>query len=199
MHVVHPNPTSEKPSLSRYGVSPAASRYSVTTREPGASDVLTHGLVSRPASTAFFASRPAASITAGFDVFVQLVIAAITTEPWRTAPSLSATGSSVPGSTVSSRSTATSAFPPSSTSRPTSVASGSGSSRSRNASTNEPHTRDSGTRSCGRFGPATEGSIAARSSSSDLGERRLGVAVAAEQALLLRVALDEVDPVRRDR
>ena len=81
MHVVHPNPTSEKPSLSRYGVSPAASRYSVTTREPGASDVLTHGLVSRPASTAFFASRPAASITAGFDVFVQLVIAAITTEP----------------------------------------------------------------------------------------------------------------------
>ena len=60
---------------------------------------------------------------------------------------------------------ATSAFPPSSTSRPTSVASGSGSSRSRKASTNEPHTRESGTRSCGRFGPATEGSIAARSSS----------------------------------
>ena len=81
MHVVHPNPTSENPSLSRYGVRPAASRYSVTTREPGARDVLTHGFVSRPASTAFFASRPAASITAGFDVFVQLVIAAITTEP----------------------------------------------------------------------------------------------------------------------
>ena len=32
-------------------------------------------------STAFFASRPAATITDGFDVFVQLVIAAITTEP----------------------------------------------------------------------------------------------------------------------
>ena len=80
MHVVHPNPTSENPSLSRYGVRPAASRYSVTARS-GAREVLTHGLVSRPASTAFFASRPAASITAGFDVFVQLVIAAITTDP----------------------------------------------------------------------------------------------------------------------
>jgi hypothetical protein len=34
-----------------------------------------------PFSTAFRASNPAASITLGFDVFVQLVIAAITTEP----------------------------------------------------------------------------------------------------------------------
>jgi hypothetical protein len=34
-----------------------------------------------PRSTAFFASRPAPSISEGFDVFVQLVIAAITTEP----------------------------------------------------------------------------------------------------------------------
>ena len=34
-----------------------------------------------PRSTAFLASRPAAIITLGFDVFVQLVIAAITTEP----------------------------------------------------------------------------------------------------------------------
>ena len=37
--------------------------------------------VCRPRSTAFFASSPAATITDGFDVFVQLVIAAITTEP----------------------------------------------------------------------------------------------------------------------
>src|SRR5262245_65775270 len=106
MHVVHPNPTSENPSLSRYGVSPAASRYAVTTREPGASEVLTHGLVSRPASTARFASSPAAIITVGFEVFVQLVIAAITTEPWRTAPSFSSTGDSVPGSTWPSSSIA---------------------------------------------------------------------------------------------
>ena len=34
-----------------------------------------------PRSTAFRASRPAPTITDGFDVFVQLVIAAITTSP----------------------------------------------------------------------------------------------------------------------
>jgi hypothetical protein len=34
-----------------------------------------------PFATAFRANRPAPSITEGFDVFVQLVIAAITTEP----------------------------------------------------------------------------------------------------------------------
>ena len=42
---------------------------------------MTHGLRVRPFSTAFFATRPAPIITLGFDVFVQLVIAAITTEP----------------------------------------------------------------------------------------------------------------------
>ena len=54
----------------------------VTTREPGARLALTQGLVARPFSTAFLASSPAATITEGFDVLVQLVIAAITTEPW---------------------------------------------------------------------------------------------------------------------
>ena len=42
---------------------------------------MTQGLRERPRSTAFFASSPAATITAGFDVFVQDVIAAITTAP----------------------------------------------------------------------------------------------------------------------
>ncbi len=36
----------------------------------------------RPRSTAFFASNPAPTMTAGFEVFVHDVIAAITTEPW---------------------------------------------------------------------------------------------------------------------
>src|SRR5688572_14163938 len=53
----------------------------MTTREPGASDVFTHGLRCRPRSTAFRARSPAASITAGFEVLVQLVIAAMTTDP----------------------------------------------------------------------------------------------------------------------
>ena len=50
-------------------------------REPGASEVLTCGLTERPASTAFLASRPAASITLGFEVLVHEVIAAISTSP----------------------------------------------------------------------------------------------------------------------
>src|SRR2546428_13827820 len=54
----------------------------MTTREPGASDVLTHGFVASPRSTAFLASSPAAIITCGFDVLVQLVMAAIATWPW---------------------------------------------------------------------------------------------------------------------
>ena len=57
-------------------------RYSVTTREPGAREVLTCFLTVRPRSTAFFASRPAASSTPGLEVLVQEVMAAISTSPW---------------------------------------------------------------------------------------------------------------------
>ena len=53
----------------------------MTTFDPGARLVFTHGFVVSPFSTAFFATRPAPIITLGFDVFVQLVIAAMTTEP----------------------------------------------------------------------------------------------------------------------
>ena len=53
----------------------------MTTFEPGARLVFTHGLLVSPFSTAFFATRPAPIITLGFEVFVQLVMAAITTDP----------------------------------------------------------------------------------------------------------------------
>src|SRR6202030_742789 len=56
----------------------------MTTLEPGASEVFTHGLRLRPLSTAFLASSAAPTMTEGLDVFVQEVIAAITTEPWST-------------------------------------------------------------------------------------------------------------------
>src|SRR5690554_1785065 len=56
-------------------------RLSVTTLEPGANEVLTQGLRVKPSSTAFLATKPAASITLGLEVLVQLVIAAITTSP----------------------------------------------------------------------------------------------------------------------
>src|SRR3954469_8767526 len=63
-------------------MSPAARRYSVTTSEPGARLGLTHGLVLRPRRTALRARSPAPIMTLGFDVLVQLGIAAITTAPW---------------------------------------------------------------------------------------------------------------------
>src|SRR6266498_3396569 len=67
----------------------------MTTLEPGASEVLTHGLDWSPRSAAFLASSPAAIITEGLEVLVQLVIAAITTCPWsrsKLVPSESRTG-----------------------------------------------------------------------------------------------------------
>src|SRR5215469_9904610 len=54
----------------------------MTTFDPGARDVLTQGLVVIPRSTAFRARSPAATITEGLDVLVQLVMAAITACPW---------------------------------------------------------------------------------------------------------------------
>ena len=64
----------------------------MTTRDPGARLVFTQGLVRSPFAIAFFASSPAPTITEGFEVLVQLVIAAITTEPsrrWNVSPSCS--------------------------------------------------------------------------------------------------------------
>src|ERR1700738_1519908 len=69
----------------------------MTTLEPGASDVLTHGWATRPRSTAFLAKSPAAIMTEGLDVLVQLVMAAMTTSPWSSSnsvPSASLTGTS---------------------------------------------------------------------------------------------------------
>src|SRR5258708_25766023 len=82
MQVVQPYPTRLKPSLSRSFCSPDFLRYSPTTCEPGASDVLTHGFTVSPLAAALRASRPAPTITDGFEVFVHDVIAAITTSPW---------------------------------------------------------------------------------------------------------------------
>lgn len=60
---------------------PVCFRYSLTTREPGASEVLTQGSTLSPRATAFFASKPAASMTAGLEVLVHEVMAAMTTPP----------------------------------------------------------------------------------------------------------------------
>src|SRR5690606_27222260 len=127
----------------------------------GAKLVLTHGLTVRPFSTAFFAKRPAPSITLGFEVFVQLVMAAITTAPWprSNSPRSSDTGtllviafcafsSSVLGAASASPMYALAACSSPSTfdaSAPTRVRR-----QLRLASV-------SATRSCGRLGPAIDG------------------------------------------
>jgi len=87
----------------------------VTTLEPGARLVLTQGRVAKPRATAFSASRPAASITEGFEVLVQEVIAAITTEPWRRRQATPPTSVSISTAVAS----ATAAPPPSPSQRPT--------------------------------------------------------------------------------
>ena len=60
----------------------------MTTLLPGAREVLTHGLLDRPRSTAFLASSAAATITDGLDVLVHEVIEAIATAPWSSSVSV---------------------------------------------------------------------------------------------------------------
>src|SRR5689334_18886158 len=67
----------------------------MTTLDPGASVVFTHGLLTRPRWTAFLASSAAPIVPGGFGVFAQEGIAAITTWPWSTSvavPSSMVTG-----------------------------------------------------------------------------------------------------------
>jgi hypothetical protein len=95
---------------------------------------------------AFLASRPAASMTVGLEVLVQLVMAAMSTEPW---PIFEPPTSALTAAKSS-------AFLP----KPFSVT----------GLLNEPVKLDlrccSSMRSCGRFGPATLGTTVERSSST---------------------------------
>src|SRR6202163_4700792 len=92
MQVVQPKATRLNPSASRSACRPDLERYSATTCEPGASEVLTHGFTVRPLACALRASNPAPIITFGFEVLVQEVIAAITTSPWPRSCSRPSTG-----------------------------------------------------------------------------------------------------------
>ena len=134
----------------------------MTTIDPGARLVLTHGFVVNPRWTAFLASRPAPIITLGFDVFVQLVIAATTTEPWSSAAALSDSDSSTatatpPVSCGCVASPGLAAVAAGFVLRSPSIVS--------SACVNRSLDCLSGTRSCGRFGPARLGSTVERSSS----------------------------------
>ena len=135
----------------------------MTTREPGAREVFTQGLARRPRSTAFLARRPAPTITWGFDVLVQLVIAATTTSPsaraWCGAAAASA------------RWTARG-------------------DRSR-ATLNASPAPASATRSWGRDGPAKRGLHVGQVERGVLGEDRLDPVGGVPEPLLLRVGLDQ--------
>src|SRR6266436_264557 len=141
MQVVQPYPTRLNPSLSRSFCRPDFDRYSPTTWEPGASEVLTHGFTVRPLATALRASRPAPTMTVGLDVLVQDVIAAITTSPWPRSWLRPSTGKRFPASPLLPNSLSIAEAKPCFTSL-------------------------SAIRSCGRLGPASDGSIDARSSLS---------------------------------
>src|SRR5215470_3113901 len=132
MQVVQPYPTRLKPSLSRSVCRPDFDRYSPTTWEPGASDVLTHGFTLSPLATALRASRPAPTMTDGFDVLVHDVMAAITTSPWPRSWVRPSTGTRFPASADLPNSWFSATAKPAFTSL-------------------------RGTRSCGRFGPASDG------------------------------------------
>src|SRR5260370_36561353 len=96
--VVQPNATRLRRSLSRSACKPDLLRYSATTCEPGASEVLTQGLTVKPLAAALRARSPAPIMTLGFDVLVHDVIAAITTSPWPSAWLRPSTGSRLPSS-----------------------------------------------------------------------------------------------------
>ena len=119
----------------------------MTTRDPGARLVFTHGWTVSPRATAFRAKSPAATITLGLLGLVQLVIAAITTAPWWIVE-LWPFSVTVP---VFARAAASSAKPR--------FAVGAVSD-----SANVFLTAPSTTRSCGRFGPARQGTTVERSS-----------------------------------
>src|SRR5690606_35554400 len=74
----------------------ASSRYRCTAREPGASEVLTQGLRTRPSALALRASRPAAITLRGLLVLVQLVMAAMITAPSGIWPGTSCHGPAMP-------------------------------------------------------------------------------------------------------
>src|SRR5882672_9481532 len=134
-------------------------RYSVTTLEPGARLVFTHGFRVRPRSKAFFATRPAPIITLGFDVFVQLVIAAMTTAPCSravvTAGSATAVDAPLAVADTCDEPPASAPFFDEDAIIELSPA------------WNPLLACLSDTRSCGRFGPARQGSTVPRSSSMD--------------------------------
>src|ERR1035441_6460892 len=137
----------------------------MTTLEPGASVVFTQGLLDSPASTALRASSAAPTMTDGFEVLVHEVMAAMATEPSSAevfVPLSRVTCTGAEGRPDGSSATGSEAgnVPLSPFSRPGPETYAPGAARHAGiASASAP-------RSCGRFGPAIDGTTVDRSSST---------------------------------
>ncbi len=87
LQVVQAKPTIPKPNCSSSPSKLESCRYSSATLEPGAKEVFTQGLRSRPILLALRAIKAAAITLRGLLVLVQLVMAAIITAPSGIKPS----------------------------------------------------------------------------------------------------------------
>src|SRR6266536_366846 len=174
----------------------------MTTLEPGASEVLTHGLAWSPRSTAFLASSPAAIITEGLEVLVQLVMAAITTCPWsrsKWAPSARRTGTVALGrplTPVGSGSNHPGAGSPLACTAGGSLAGNDSADASSGPATPGTVGTEGGSISSSARRKAGLASLRATRSCGRLGPARLGPRVV-EEALLLGIGLDEGDLLGR--
>src|SRR5699024_8544342 len=141
-------------------------------------EVLTHGLATRPRSTAFWARRPAAISTDGFGGLVQEVTEAIETMPWSIEKSLRLTWTGLAARPATC--SCAGARPPDSLSEACAAGSEAGKDPAVSAPFSLPScaaayagstsrkdslAAESTMRSCGRLGPAIEGTTVERSSS----------------------------------
>src|SRR5690554_4717850 len=95
LQVVQAKPTIPKPSFSISASKLDSCKYISATLEPGANEVFTQGLRTKPNSLAFLATKPAATTLLGLEVLVQEVIAANNTafsgiRPWASCSNASA-------------------------------------------------------------------------------------------------------------
>ena len=162
----------------------------MTAREPGASEVLTVGPTRRPRATAFRASSPAPTMTVGLEVFVQDVIAAIATEPWRMT---AASTVELDRDAAVLRGAGRAAFVGQALEAPR------WSRRTVPHSGSRPEVRAAGPAGHAVLGPARagDGRLHGPGRARAIASKSGPAPGIAPEALLLGVALDEVDPLRR--
>ena len=190
MQVVQPKPTRLKPSLSRSFCSPDLSRYSATTCEPGASEVFTHGFDGQALGHRLAGQQAGAHhhvrirrIGAGGDrgdhhvAMTEIVLSALDRHAFRE-PALEKFLSNEVASEGCRSKISLPPSPPLLNSFSIAMA-------------KPAFTSLSATRSCGRFGPASDGSTCDEIELEHVGEDRVGRGLAAVHALRLGIGGDQ--------